>query len=132
MDLTTVATGLGALAALSVATERITETIKGLPVLSTWLAVEQPSKSAEEFRKATLHILAMGIGTILAGLTHNQLHLPTAGSHSPYWVYLLFGAMAGGGAGLWNSVLDMVREANKQKQIVTGHLQSNPPPLAPR
>jgi len=65
---------LAFLAALSLATERITETIKGLPGPSRWLAVEKASGStAEEFRKASIHVLAIAIGTTLTFLTQDQL-----------------------------------------------------------
>ena len=58
---------LGFVAALSLATERITETIKGLPFLSRWLAVEgKNGTTREEFRKASIHLLAIAIGTSLA------------------------------------------------------------------
>ena len=115
---------LGFLTALSLATERITETIKGLPVLSGWLAVEQKAASAEEFRKAALHILAIGIGTTLVALTLDQLSTAAGTKFSGPWVPLLFGAMASGGSGMWNSALDIVREVNKQKQLVTEKLKS--------
>jgi uncharacterized membrane protein YoaK (UPF0700 family) len=110
------------LAALSVATERITEIIKGLPLLSTWLSKEK-SGSAEDARKATIHIIAIVVGAILTGLAASQapegLHLKDAGPV----VYLLYGAMASGGSGLWNSALDILRETNKQKQVLTEKLQ---------
>lgn len=112
------------LAALSVATERITEVIKGLPVISSWLAVEKTG-SAEEFRKAVIHILAIVIGAILASQTHDQLTAALSLPSSGLWIYLLFGAMAAGGSGLWNSALDIVREVNRQKQILTDKLKSS-------
>jgi hypothetical protein len=116
---------LGFLAALSLATERITETIKGLPGLSRWLAVEKASGStSEQFRKACVHFLAIAIGTSLAGLTHDQLSAALGLPYNGFWAYLLFGAMASGGSGLWNSALDIVREVNRQKQIVTEQLKS--------
>ncbi len=116
---------LGFLAALSLATERITETIKGLPLLSRWLAVEKPSGStAEEFRKACIHILAIAVGTILAGFTQDQLSATVGLHYNGIWAYLLFGAMASGGSGMWNSALDIVREVNRHKQILTDQLKS--------
>jgi len=65
---------LALLAALSLATERITELIKGLPVVSRWLAIERARGStAEEFRKASIHPLAIAVGTFLARLIQDQL-----------------------------------------------------------
>src|SRR3989442_6036499 len=106
---------LGFLAALSLATERITETIKGLPVLSRWLAVDKASGStAEEFRKASIHVLAIGIGTVLASLTQDQLSALVGLHYSGFWVYLLFGAMASGGAGLCDSNREIIAARSKQ------------------
>jgi len=52
--------------------------------------------------------------------------------YSGFWACLVFGAMASGGSGMWNSALDIVREINQQKQIVTEALKATPPPLAAR
>ncbi len=118
---------LGFMAALSLATERITETIKGLPGLSRWLAVDKASRStAEELRKASIHILAIAVGTILARLTQDQLSASMGMHYGGFGAYLLFGAMASGGSGIWNSALDFVREVNKQKQILTEQLKARP------
>ncbi len=98
------------LAALSLATERITELIKGLPVVSRWLAIERARGStAEEFRKASIHLLAIAVGTFLARLIQDQLSTAVSVSGGGFWM-----------SGLWNSALDIVREVNKQKQILPG------------
>jgi hypothetical protein len=36
---------------------------------------------------------------------------------------LVFGAMASGGSGIWNSAVDIMREVNTQKQIVTDKMK---------
>jgi len=109
---------------LSVATERITEVIKGLPWISSWLAVDKAG-TAEEFRKAVVQLLAIVVGSCVAsqtyGLVASSLRLP----EGTFLIYVLCGALASGGSGLWNSALDIVREANKQKQILTDKLKSN-------
>ena len=88
------------------------------------LAVQRADGStAEEFRKAFIHIVAILVGTILASMAQDQLSTVLGLSYSGFWVYLLFGAMASGGSGLWNSALDIVREVNKQKQIWTDRLK---------
>ena len=115
---------LAFLAALSLATERITETVKGLPGLSRWFAVARPSGSdAEEFRKASIQILAMVVGTALAFVTGDQLSVAAGLPINGLWGGFVFGAMASGGSGLWNSALDIVREFNRQKQIVTEQMK---------
>jgi hypothetical protein len=133
---------LGFLAALSVATERITETIKGFPLLSKWLSTERTAPAGatpeetkkaaleEELRKATIHIIAIGVGTLLAWLVRTQLpagfpihitDLPTA---------VVFGAITSGGSAMWNSALDIVREVNKQKQLLTTQIAGGQPAQA--
>jgi hypothetical protein len=118
---------LAFLTTLSLATERITETVKGLPLLSRWLAVEKaPDSTPEELRKASMHILAIGIGTWLACMVKGQIGTVIGMQQVDFWLCLLFGAMASGGSGLWNSLLDIAREMNRQKQVITETLKSNP------
>ncbi len=77
------------LAALSLATERMTETIKGLPILSRWIAVEKANDStAEEFREASIHILAIAGGTLVASLRQKQLSTAT-GMHQQWLLAIL-------------------------------------------
>jgi len=123
----------GFLAALSLATERITEVVKGLPYVSKWLA--NPGKAGdtvEELRKAFIQILAIIVGTVLAYETRDALSSALGMHYSGFWACLVFGAMASGGSGMWNSALDIVREINQQKQIVTETLKATPPPLEAR
>lgn len=124
---------LSFLVTLSLATERITETIKGLPLISTWLASPgPPGTTIEELRKSAIQVLAMIVGTALTYLTRDQI-AATFGMHfDTFWACLLFGVMASGGSGMWNSALDIVREVNQQKQLVTAQLKAAPPPLSPR
>ena len=53
------------LAALSVATERITELIKGLPLLSNWFATEKKDPLKEELRKVSVQFVAVLAGTLV-------------------------------------------------------------------
>jgi len=114
---------VGFLAALSVATERITEMFKGLPVLSRWFAIEKKDPLLEELRKVSVQFVAVLAGTLVTYLVRDSLsrQLGTTDLHGyAYWV---FGAMASGGSGMWNSILDIVREVNQQKQIATDKLK---------
>jgi len=118
---------LSFLAALSVATERITEIVKGIPGLSSWFSVDRkPGSVAEEFRKASVQIVALLSGTLVAYVSRDplasQLNIQSADIH--LYMYFILGAMASGGSGIWNSALDIVREVNTQKQIATAKLQS--------
>ena len=116
---------LSILIALSLATERITETIKGLPYVSIWLAMEKsPDSSAEEFRKAFIQLLAIAIGTALTYTVQGQVFPPLGIPSNHFSICLLFGAMASGGSGLWNSALDIVRGVNKQKELLVKESKS--------
>ena len=119
------------LAALSLATERITETIKGLPILSRWLAREQTDAAAEELRKSLVRIIAIAVGTGLTMAAREQLTAVLGLKIGDWWMCLIFGAMASGGSSLWNSLLDAIREFNKQKAVVTQQLLAGPRPPRP-
>lgn len=113
---------LGFFAALSVATERITEIVKGIPWLSHWFVIEKTNEVTEEFRKISVQLVAVIVGVLVSYLVREplakQLNISDTTQISSWW-YLVFGAMASGGSGIWNSALDIVREVNKQKQLVT-------------
>jgi hypothetical protein len=116
---------LGFFAALSVATERITEIIKGLPGLSRWFSVDKTG-TTEDFRKASVQIVAVLAGMLVSYLVRQplaqQLNISDPSQISFGW-YLVFGAMASGGSGIWNSALDIVRAVNEQKTLVTDKLK---------
>lgn len=111
------------LAALSVATERITEIFKSLPLLSNWFAIEKKDPVLEELRKASVQLVAVLSGTLVTYLVSDQLSQQFGISEVHWYAYWVFGAMASGGSGMWNSVLDIVREVNRQKQIATEKLK---------
>jgi len=114
-------------AALSVATERITEIIKGLPGLSNWFAATDKTGTTEEFRKVSVQIVAVLAGTLVSYVVREpvakQLNISDASQISFSW-YLILGAVASGGSGIWNSALDIVREVNTQKQLVTDKMKA--------
>lgn len=113
------------LAALSVATERITEIFKGLPYLSKWFADEKKDPFLEESRKVSVQFLAVLAGTLVTYLARDPLSKQFGMTEIQWYVYWVFGAMASGGSGIWNSLLDIVREVNRQKQIATEKLKSS-------
>ena len=113
---------VGFLAALSVATERVTEIIKGLPVLSAWLGKEQDSATSEQLRKAVIHVIAVLVGTLFAWLVKDQLPANFPIKITDFPTALVFGAITSGGSAMWNSVLDITREINQQKQLLTAQL----------
>ena len=111
-------------AALSVATERVTEIIKGLPILSDWFAVDK-SGVQEELRKVSVQLIAVASGAFVSYLVGtavgDQSKIPFA-DHKLLFS-LVSGLLASGGSGVWNSALDIVREVNTQKQIVTDKMK---------
>ena len=97
------------LVAVSVAVERVTEILKQMiPMLADEI---KENKTAENWRKAALQILAGAIGTVIAWQGHLQL-----ASHGGWSVYPLIGAMSSGGSSFWNHLLDAVRATKIEKQ----------------
>lgn len=113
---------LAFLVALSLATERVTETIKKFPGLSWFLFTKRPDGSlAEHARLAAVQSLAIAIGTFFAyqvpDVLASLLHTPPDKLGTA--TFFLFGALASGGSGIWNNTLEIVREVKKQKEILT-------------
>lgn len=115
-------TGLLAfLVTLSLATERITEVVKGFPLVTKWFAVEKPDPDFEAWRKASVQFLAIFVGTVLAMQVPDAVAAAVGTAKPEGWsfLYLLFGALASGGSGLWNALLDITREVKKQRELLT-------------
>jgi hypothetical protein len=112
-------------AALSVATERITEVIKGLPGLSEWFGVDKTG-TKEELRKVSVQFVAVASGTLVSYLMldaiSNQANFHAYADHKLLFSFVS-GLLASGGSGVWNSALDIVREVNTQKQLVTDKMK---------
>jgi hypothetical protein len=105
MDATKLAAIVGLLVALSAASERFVEIVKGL---FKWLDKKHDDERMERWRKATLQVLAVGAGigtTLLARPAIPADLLPDSGGALPL---LALGFLASGGSGLWNSVLTYV------------------------
>ena len=105
MDATKLAAIVGLLVALSAASERLVEIVKGL---FKWLDQKSDDERTERLRKATLQSLAVvaGIGTtLLARPAIPEDLLPDSGG---LLALLALGFLASGGSGLWNSVLTYV------------------------
>jgi hypothetical protein len=114
------------LAGLSVATERVTEIVKGLPGLSTWFSVDKKVAWEEELRKASVQLVAVVAGTVIsymaADAINSQLNIPNYDGHKLLYS-VIAGLLASGGSGIWNSALDIVRQVNTQKQLVTDKMK---------
>jgi hypothetical protein len=115
MDATTMTAIVGLLVALSIASERLVEIIKGLvPVLQN----EFPDPAKEGRRRAALQLLAVVAGIVTAFLASPTLgDLVPAETPHPGLQFLALGLLASGGSGFWNSVLTYVTTAKDIKGI---------------
>jgi hypothetical protein len=107
---------LAYVAALSIATERVTELIKRIPRLSSLLSAHQATKTLEDVRVMTVHILAIVIGMIICYFFPAALGNvdPGGGNHPSLAMCFGYGLLASGGSSFWNSTLDTFRGV-KQK-----------------
>jgi|SRR6516165_9789865 hypothetical protein len=111
MDTTQLSTILGLLAALSVASERLVEIIKGfVPGLDKHWS----TPGWETARHAILNFIAAIAGMLTAYVAREAfpttLHLP-----SGFLTYVVLGLLASGGSGFWNSIQDYVNNAKNLK-----------------
>jgi hypothetical protein len=115
MDLTKLTTIVGLLVALSLASERLVEIIKGLV---PWLDLEKKQPTEEGRRRSAIHAIA-----VVAGIVTAVLALPIIGSviqlpePTSLWIVAL-GLLASGGSSLWNSVLGYLLSVKDIKEQV--------------
>lgn len=104
MDMSEVTAVLGLLVALSIASERLVEIVKGfVPALSG----KSKSVKKEGVRRSINQALAVAAGIITAFLARPAIPedvLPATGNTT----ILALGLLASGGSGLWNAVLQWV------------------------
>jgi hypothetical protein len=112
MNTTNLTTIISLLVALSVASERLVEIVKGLipPLNRQW--TKKPWQ--EGVRKALLQLLAVASGIITADLA--SAAIPTGAGIPDDWTgKLALGLLASGGSGFWNSILTYVTKAKDIK-----------------
>ena len=106
-------TAMTFLAALSVATERVTEFLKRIPFVSTVLSTKTTGIK-EDIRVICVHALAVIIGMVLCHYFPELApgNIPAAAG-APASVSLgncfFYGLLASGGSSFWNSALDTFR-----------------------
>ena len=104
-----------AMIALSVAAERVTETVKQM--FSAFLSSLKPNISS-----AVVQITAIVSGifvTLLSG--QNPVNVPGFqayqwGNHRNWLSWLLSGILVSGGSAFWNNILDLLKAAKVQKE----------------
>lgn len=105
---------VGLIAALSVASERLVEIVKGLV---SWLGEPKDDKSYEErLRGAALQGLAVAAGVVTAYLGSPYFPKDLQGLTTGPWAILGLGLLASGGSGLWNSVLSYLTNVKELKK----------------
>ncbi|HWW00656.1 MAG TPA: hypothetical protein VNZ64_13240 [Candidatus Acidoferrum sp.] len=113
MDITVLSTVIALLVALSVASERFVEIIKGvIPFLN-----QQNNDPAKEgLRRTLLQVLAVVAGITTAWIASpaipDAVHVPNT-----FWAKIALGLLASGGSGFWNSMLTYVNKAKDAKKL---------------
>jgi hypothetical protein len=128
-DLTAFATTM---VGLSVASERVTETIKQW--VAPYIAKMTPAGST-----ATVQVLAIISGivvTAISGLDPLKMKHGTPGNWmdpSNWAVWLVGGIMVSGGSAFWNHILDMLKATKVQKELQANAaaVAANIPKIAP-
>jgi O-antigen/teichoic acid export membrane protein len=115
MDTAQLTAIVGLLIALSVASERLVEIVKGIiPPLNK----ENSDANKEGWRRAALQVLAVAAGIVTAFLarpTIPESMIPANATGD--WPILALGLLASGGSGLWNSVLTYVTKVKDIKKL---------------
>src|SRR4051794_23130781 len=103
------------IAALSMASERLVEIVKGLV---PWLSLEKKDDPvAEGRRRAALQLLAVGAGIITALLAQTAVQdlLPIVVEKPG--VYVALGFAVSGGSGFWNALLVYLTKVKEIKVV---------------
>jgi hypothetical protein len=102
--------------AMSVASERLVEIIKGfIPKLDKPNTTDE---KAEARRRSYLQILAVISGVLTAYLASDYLPAEIAASASgKNWSIVGLGLLASGGSGFWNSILTYVTKVKDIKKV---------------
>ena len=114
MDIGNLSTIVSLLVALSVASERLVEIIKGLV---PFLNKENVDPKKEGWRRAALQFLAVLAGISSALLAHPGIKCIAPGTWSEWPGILALGFLASGGSGFWNSVLSYIANIKDVKKL---------------
>jgi hypothetical protein len=123
MDATQLASIVGLLVALSVASERLVEIVKGA---IHFLDNEQTDADRERIRRVALQVLGVAAGIVTAFLARPAI--PTALPVTDNASILALGLLASGGSGLWNSVLTYALEAKNIQESMAKEAQRKAQP----
>lgn len=104
---------VGLILALSIASERLVEIVKGyIP----WLNTAAATNEGDGRRRATLQLMAVLAGVTTAWLSRD--YIPTEISDVAHgWSFLGLGLLASGGSGFWNAILSYVLKVKDLKGL---------------
>ena len=117
MDPTKLTTIVSLLAALSVASERLVEIVKGLIpswLGGTWLKEQKTDPTQEGYRTAVLQVLAVVAGVVTATVASGAIP-QNVGIPNDWTGRFVLGLLASGGSGFWNSILTYAKSAKDIK-----------------
>jgi hypothetical protein len=106
---------VGLILALSIASERLVEIVKGyIP----WLNTAAATNDGDGPRRATLQLMAVLAGVTTAWLSRD--YIPKEVSDAAHgWAVLGLGLLASGGSGFWNAILSYVLKVKDLKGLQT-------------
>jgi hypothetical protein len=110
---------VGVIAALSVASERLVEIVKGFipPLNRTYDTSNREEEKKNCIRKSILQIMAVVSGIITAFLAKPAISTAMPNWHmNSLWHPLALGLLASGGSGFWNSINTYVLQAKNLKK----------------
>ncbi|KAI9134863.1 hypothetical protein [Acaryochloris sp. CCMEE 5410] len=99
---------IGFILALSIASERLVEIIKGI---LPWLNEEKSTPKKEGIRRSLLQILAVFSGVLTAFLSKDTLPVDIDNLS-----FVVLGLLASGGSGFWNAILTYLLEVKNLKK----------------
>lgn len=112
-------TVVGFILAISIASERLVEIIKGIV---PYLRDQKPDTSQEGIRRSLLQILAVFSGVFTALLAKDALP-PEINNLSIF----ILGLLASGGSGFWNAILTYISGVKDLNKVETERIQKNLP-----
>jgi hypothetical protein len=113
MDAAKITAIVGLLVALSAASERLVEIVKGI---FGWLDKQNADERQERLRKAVLQVLAVAAGIVTTLLARPAIPADLMPESSGVFPLIALGFLASGGSGLWNSVLTYLLKAKDIKE----------------
>lgn len=118
---------IGLLLAVSIASERLVEIIKGC---FPWLNEVRPDSASEGRRKAALQILAVVAGVVTAFLAEPILASSLSGIDDHSMAILSIGLLASGGSAFWNAILSYLLQVKdlKKQEVKVSQGQESPTP----